>query len=85
MMKVWLVGWSVGWLVGWSVGWLVGWLAWSRRRWVRLMGDCLAVVNLAEVSRMDYNCDVTELTINPRIPYFFFSFVLFFLGRGGGF
>lgn len=49
------------------------------------MGDCLAVVNLAEVSRMDYNCDVTELTINPRIPYFFFSFVLFFLGRGEDF
>ena len=49
------------------------------------MGDCLAVVNLAEVSRMDYNCDVTELTINPRIPYFFFSFVLFFWGGGEDF
>ena len=56
------------------------------------MGDCLAVVNLAEVSRMDYNCDVTELTINPRIrrtfSFFFllpsfFRFVsfLFFEGR----
>ena len=63
------------------------------------MGDCLAVVNLAEVSRMDYNCDMTELTINPRIrrtfsfffsPAIFFSFRSCFLkGRGrrreGGF
>lgn len=48
------------------------------------MGDCLAVVNLAEVSRMDYNCDVTELTINPRIRRtfsFFFSPAIFFSFR----
>lgn len=49
------------------------------------MGDCLTVVNLAEVSRMDYNCDVTELAINPSFLYFFvvrwFFFPLFFLER----
>lgn len=49
------------------------------------MGDCLAVVNLVEASRMDYNFDVTELAINPTLLCFFsffflvFVFVLFFL------
>lgn len=47
------------------------------------MGDCLAVVNLVEASRMDYNFDVTELAINPTLLCFFFFFwflvfVLFF-------
>lgn len=46
------------------------------------MGDCLAVVNLVEASRMDYNFDLTELAINPTLLCFFFFlvfvFVLFF-------
>lgn len=43
------------------------------------MGDCLAVVNLVEASRMDYNFDVTELAINPTLLCFFFFFGFWFL------
>lgn len=41
------------------------------------MGDCLAVVNLVEASRMDYNFDLTELAINPTLLCFFFFWFLF--------
>lgn len=41
------------------------------------MGDCLAVVNLVEASRMDYNFDLTELAINPTLLCFFFFFLVF--------
>ena len=44
------------------------------------MGDCLAVVNLVEASRMDYNFDVTELAINPTLLCFFLFFFFFFFG-----
>ena len=65
--------------------WLVGWLG------VVTTDGGMTLVNLAEVSRMDYNCDVTELAINPTFLYFFggslvgfSSFFFFFRGEFSG-